>query len=406
VGRRVGLDRVGAAGILAAAANILAMFRLVKDMRARDKVLCIAFAVCAAFTFGDHLAFTANFQPNLLLPVIIGKLTGGICGFLIASWLCVPKANELEKQDMIDYAHAILQHIPAFKGKAVVVTPIGGGMTNRIYKVDDINESYVLRVFGHGTEHLGINREREVACSHAIAGVGLGAEVVAFLPELAQPGFEDFCGALVVRFVPGKLLESNQVHDPVMLKRIATTLRQCHDIPIDGKVAPFSVFHTVRDYIDKANNHKVPLPSQVGDALAMMQRIEIELASNDPACLCHNDLLAGNFLDDGATLRIIDWEYGGSGDRFFDLGNFAANLKLSPDQEKAFLETYFGEARPEQLRRLKLMRIMSDLREASWGFLQHAIARVDPPKEYGSFLKYGEVHLERMVVAAESALKS
>jgi len=91
IGRKIGLDSTGAAGILAAAANILAMFRLVKDMRPRDKVLCIAFAVCAAFTFGDHLAFTTNFQPNLLLPVIVGKLTGGICGFLIAPGYACPR---------------------------------------------------------------------------------------------------------------------------------------------------------------------------------------------------------------------------------------------------------------------------------------------------------------------------
>jgi ethanolamine transporter len=106
VGRKIGLEAIGAAGVLAAAANILAMFRLVKEMRPRDKVLCIAFAVCAAFTFGDHLAFTTNFQPNLLLPILAGKLTGGVCGFLIATWLCVPKALELEKQDLIDDALA------------------------------------------------------------------------------------------------------------------------------------------------------------------------------------------------------------------------------------------------------------------------------------------------------------
>lgn len=106
-GQHIGLDAVGAAGMLASVANILAMFRLVKDMRPRDKVLNIAFAVCAAFMFGDHLAFTTNFQPNLLLPVIFGKLGGGICGFLIASWLCVPKAEELEKADLIAEASNI-----------------------------------------------------------------------------------------------------------------------------------------------------------------------------------------------------------------------------------------------------------------------------------------------------------
>jgi ethanolamine transporter len=98
-GGAVGLTPVGAAGVLATIANVLAMYRLVRDMRARDKVLVIAFAVCAAFAFGDHLAFTANFQPSLILPLLIGKIGGGAVGFAIAVWLSVPKAEELEAQE-------------------------------------------------------------------------------------------------------------------------------------------------------------------------------------------------------------------------------------------------------------------------------------------------------------------
>jgi ethanolamine transporter len=90
---------VGAAGILAASANILAMFRLVADMPPKDKVLVIAFAVSAAFTFGDHLAYSANFQPSLILPLIIGKLGGGLIGMLLAYWLAVPKAQQLGSQE-------------------------------------------------------------------------------------------------------------------------------------------------------------------------------------------------------------------------------------------------------------------------------------------------------------------
>ncbi len=95
----VGLEEAGAAGLLATVANILAMFRLVKDMRPKDKVLIIAFAVCAAFSFGDHLAFTISFQPKLVSSIMIGKLTGGLCGFALAYWLSVPKALELERLD-------------------------------------------------------------------------------------------------------------------------------------------------------------------------------------------------------------------------------------------------------------------------------------------------------------------
>ena len=65
----------------------------------KDKVLIIAFAVCAAFLFGDHLAFTANFQPTLVLSIMVGKLIGGLCGFALAYWLSVPKALELESRE-------------------------------------------------------------------------------------------------------------------------------------------------------------------------------------------------------------------------------------------------------------------------------------------------------------------
>ncbi|MFO0864657.1 MAG: ethanolamine utilization protein EutH [Gemmataceae bacterium] len=101
LGRRVGLESAGAAGLLAAAANILAMFRLVKDMRAKDKVLVIAFSVCAAFAFGDHLAFTTNFQPTVLPAILLGKLAGGAAGFVLAAWLCVPQAERMEREDRL-----------------------------------------------------------------------------------------------------------------------------------------------------------------------------------------------------------------------------------------------------------------------------------------------------------------
>jgi ethanolamine transporter len=99
IGGKVGISPAGSAGILAAAANILALFHLIKSMPAKDKVICIAFAVCSAFLLGDHLAFTANFQPNLIGPLLIGKLTGGVLGIVLAVWIAVPTAVKLEQED-------------------------------------------------------------------------------------------------------------------------------------------------------------------------------------------------------------------------------------------------------------------------------------------------------------------
>ena len=97
LGKAFGLSSDATAGLLAASANVLAMLAMVKDLKARDKVICLAFAVCCAFLFGDHLSFTANFQPSLIVPVLIGKLAAGICAITFARLLAVKKAEELER---------------------------------------------------------------------------------------------------------------------------------------------------------------------------------------------------------------------------------------------------------------------------------------------------------------------
>ena len=83
-GKLLGINDTAAAGLIASLANSIATFGMVKDMNPRGKVVNIAFAVSAAFVFGDHLGFTAGFAPELLGPVILGKLAGGISAVLLA----------------------------------------------------------------------------------------------------------------------------------------------------------------------------------------------------------------------------------------------------------------------------------------------------------------------------------
>lgn len=85
LGKKLGLSVDATTGILAASANILALFVMINDMQASDKIKTIAFAIPSAFLIGDHLAFTANFQPSLILPIIAGKLSAGILGVFIAN---------------------------------------------------------------------------------------------------------------------------------------------------------------------------------------------------------------------------------------------------------------------------------------------------------------------------------
>ena len=87
LGKLMGINETAAAGLIAAMANAIAAFGMVKDMDRRGKVVNIAFCVSAAFVFGDHLGFTAGFAPEMLVPVIVGKLVGGVSAVAVALWL-------------------------------------------------------------------------------------------------------------------------------------------------------------------------------------------------------------------------------------------------------------------------------------------------------------------------------
>ena len=87
LGHLLGVNDVAAAGLVASLANSIATFGMVKDMDRRGKVVNIAFAVSAAFVFGDHMGFTAGFAPEMLVPMIVGKLVGGICAVAVALWV-------------------------------------------------------------------------------------------------------------------------------------------------------------------------------------------------------------------------------------------------------------------------------------------------------------------------------
>jgi thiamine kinase-like enzyme len=212
---------------------------------------------------------------------------------------------------------------------------------------------------------------------------GVGADVIAFFPALR---------AIITRFLDGRVLSADGIRDPNVLRRVALAVRKVHEgAPLPGA---FSPFEAVRDYHAKALARGVSMPETMPSALERLARVERELQETgapDP-CPCHNDLLPANFIDDGERTRIIDWEYAGMGDRFFDLGNLAVNSQLDEPGERALLEIYFGRAQEDHLRHLRLMRLASDMRESLWGFLQAGIS----PLEF-DFLSYGRTHLERFL---------
>jgi thiamine kinase-like enzyme len=257
-------------------------------------------------------------------------------------------------------------------GLDVSVEPLGGGITNRNFKVEAGGQEFVLRIGGKDTELLGIDRAAEHAASCVAAELGLGPEVVAFVePE----------GYLVTRYVDGEV-------GKVDLDRVGVALRQLHDGP--ALPARFDSFRVVEAYRATAHERGVAVPSAYARAKEIADQIESR-RSGTTFRPCHNDLLSANFIDDGTRLWLVDWEYAGMGDPFFDLGNFAVNNALGEEGENELLAAYGsndGEA-------LVLMRFMSDFREAMWGIVQLAISELD-----FDFKSYAEEHFERLTRTA------
>ena len=264
-------------------------------------------------------------------------------------------------------------------GRQAAIEVLGGGITNRNFKITLDDGAYVLRIGGRDTELLGIDRRAEYEASLAAAAVGVGPEVVAFVePE----------GYLVTRFLEGTVVDQEVIREAEPLRRVAQSLRAVHGgPPIPGR---FDAFRVVEAYAATARTHGVSVPeafARARETAALVARARGPAAERP----CHNDLLTANFIDDGARIRIVDWEYAGMGDIFFDLANFAANNGLSEDQTTQLLRAYFGEVRQQHERALILMRFMSDFREAMWGVVQQALSDLD--FDFGA---YADEHFQRL----------
>jgi thiamine kinase-like enzyme len=264
------------------------------------------------------------------------------------------------------------------------VAPLEGGITNRNYRLNFGGHDYVVRLPGKRTEVLGIDRLTECEANEAAADLGIAPEVAA---RLEDPP------CLVTAFVKGRELTAEELRQPDTLEEVASALRAFHDSGTKLRTE-FDSFRLVDDYAARAREHGGEPPEEFEEARGRAWAIEAAVrgqAEHAPVA-CHNDLLTANFLHDGRRMKIIDWEYAGMGDRFFDLGNFAVNNELTEEDQERLLEAYFGEP-PDARRRasLRLFRFMSDFREAMWGVVQTSVSELD-----FDFRGYAGKHFERL----------
>ncbi len=273
----------------------------------------------------------------------------------------------------------------------IEIETLSGGMTNHNFKITDGDEKFVVRIGSDDPIHL-ISRKNETASSRAAFEVGVSPELVYNEP-----------GVLVVRFVEGRVYQETDVRIDDNLTRIVKMLHHFHQkMPQHFHEVPviFWVFQVLRHYQHLLQHGNTQHKHRLQGLATMAESLENAVGSVD-IVFAHNDLLAANFIDDGERIWLIDFDYAGFNSPLFDLSNLASNNQLSPDQENAMLESYFGYAiSRSQWRSYNAMKCASLLRETLWSMVAEIHSELDV-----DFADYTRVNLQRFEQVYDSFKK-
>jgi thiamine kinase-like enzyme len=272
---------------------------------------------------------------------------------------------------------------PLLGAPAAAPVPLDGGITNRNYRVRLGDGDYVIRLAGKDTNLLGISRATERLASEAAAALGIAPRVAAALPN-----------CLVTDFVHATPVEAAALR--AQPEPVARALRAFHDSG-PALATRFDVPALLDEYAAIIGARGGELPGDYAIAREGLRRIAAALGTPD-LVPCHNDLLAGNLLRTrGGEILIVDWEYAGMGERYFDLGNLSVNNDFDEEDDVRLLRAYLGaDATSAERCRLALMRIVSDAREAAWGAVQLVLSELD-----FDFAGYAGRHFARLRGALE-----
>ena len=256
---------------------------------------------------------------------------------------------------------SVIAQLPAWsQARSITVEPRKGGLTNANYLLTVDDERFVLRLGGDNTAQLGISRQTERDALMAASHAGIAPEVVLFtLPE----------GHLVTRFIEWTIEEFG---DPDVIRRVAMTMQRVHALPpIEGS---FSPYRDIERRLAIARTRGADLPERLEALLEKLYAIEKERAAESLPKLCHNDPFHNNFVDSGAVY-LLDWEFAGMGDLFFDLAS--VSYFFAPEQKDDLLECYFGEVTQDARHILEQLWYVVAFWNAAWALLQIGNAHAD-----------------------------
>jgi thiamine kinase-like enzyme len=264
-------------------------------------------------------------------------------------------------------ADALFARVPSLSAEPRSVQELPGGLTNRNYKVTTPDGTFVARVCSDGGELLAIDRDNEYRNSVTAAAAGVGAPVIEHLPQH---------GVLVLRYIPGRTFSNADVAAEGNIPRIAAACRKLH---AGGRFAgDFDMFDIQRRYLSVAAARRMRIPRGYDEQAGSFEAIREALAVCATATVpCHNDLLAGNFIDDGDRIWLIDYEYAGNNDPCFELGNIWSECGLSLDGLAELITAYYGRPLRGKIARARLLGLAAKYGWTLWGAIQYATSPLD-----------------------------
>ena len=271
----------------------------------------------------------------------------------------MPGATELEST-----FGALLDQVPLVKNRTSV-TELSGGLTNRNLAIESDGTKYVARISSNSSDLLNINREDEYKNTILAADVGIGATVHDYLPGQ---------GLLLISYINGKTFGAQDIANN--LPRVAKSVRTLHSAK--PFVSDFNMFTLQKRYLDIVQSNNFIYPDKYLDYEGHIADLKKALSVLPSEIVpCNNDLLPGNFIDDGDKIWLIDYEYSGNNDACFELGNIWAEAFLEYDALVELIDSYYGTHRPEKIARAWLQSLMAKYGWTLWAAIQASISDID-----------------------------
>ena len=262
----------------------------------------------------------------------------------------------------------IMDSVAELAGRERSVSALAGGLTNANHKVVTATGAYVVRHWSEDSGLLAIDRDNEFHNSVCAAEVGVGARVVAFLPEQRT---------MVLEWIEGRALSAQDLRrGGTLLDDVARTCRRLHAARRFRD--DFDMFVIQPRYLEIVLARGFRLPDRYRDFEPHMAAIKDALAGRPEATVpANNDLLAENILHSPSGLRLIDYEYSGNNEPSFELGNLWSESGLSLAALERLVATYYERRSPAKVARARLWGLMSKYAWTLWASIQDGVSTID-----------------------------